>query len=397
MRSRTNKLRALAATYWQPTVFYGMLIVFFGLLLWFRLAVLVGGYSGHELETAQISTSLRHIIDNPINAPFTIVAYLFGLLHIGNSLFDVRAAATVYGLLTLTTFYWLVRLWHGERSAILGTVVFGCSAWFLHIARLGTPEVLLFILLTLAASSVWLKHTDNRLILLGGFGLAATLLYIPGAIWLLVVGTIWQFKTVKHLFKEHLNIMAIGSLGFLALSGPLVWAIYQNHVTAKIMLGLPATGWPDPVQSLQRLAHVPYNLLIRGPLDAEHWLGRLPFLDAFSIVMLIFGVYLYLRHWRLVRSKMVGAALVLGAVLIAVGGAVTISIVMPFVYVLIAAGIGFMLDRWQQVFPRNVIAQTVSIALISLAVIASSWYGLRHYFVAWPNAPATKQVFVNKQ
>ena len=90
---------------------------------------------------------------------------------------------------------------------------------------------------------------------------------------------------------------------------------------------------------------------------------------------------------------MVAVALIVGSILVSLGGAVSISILMPFIYVLVAAGIGLLLDRWQKVFPRNVIAQAVGVGLVSLAVIAVSWYGLRHYFVAWPNAPATKQVF----
>lgn len=397
MRSRTNKLHNLVATYWQPTVFYGMLILFFGLVLWFQLGTLLGGYSPEEAAALQSSTSLKHILDNPINAPFAIVAYLFSLLHFGEQqMFPLRAAATVFGLITLTTFYWLVRYWHGERSAILGTIIFGCSAWFLHAARLGTPEILLFLLLTLGAGSVWLKKTDSKVVLLLGFAIAAALFYIPGMLWLLLIGAAWQWKTILRLFKEHFAIMNVGSAMLLALLMPLILAIYKTPELAKVIAGLPAEGWPQLLGSLERLAHIPYNLVVKGPQDPTQWLATLPILDAFSTAMLVLGVYLYIRHWRLARSKMVAAALVVGAILIALGGAVNITLVMPFVYILIAAGIGFFLDRWQTVFPRNIIAQSVGVGLVSLAVIAASWYGLRHYFVAWPSAPPTKQVFIIK-
>lgn len=395
MRSRTNKLRNLVATYWQPTVFYGILIVFFGLLLWFKLGTLLGNYSQDELDTLRSAHGLREIMHHPINAPFTIVAYLFRVAHFsGHDLFSLRAAATLFGLLTLTTFYWLVRHWHGERTAILGTILFGCSAWFLHTARLGTPEVLLFVLASLAAGSVWLKHTDNRLVLVIGFVLAATLLYIPGLVWFLLILGIWQAKTIARLFREHLGMMLAGIAAILALISPLVWAAYKSPALLKTIAGLPAQGWPDPVDSLLRLVHIPVNLIARGPLEPEHWLGRLALLDAFSITMLALGIYLYIRHWRLVRSKLMAVVLVVGVILASLGGAVTIAILAPFLYIMIAAGVGFMLDRWYSVFPRNAIAQTVGVVLISLAVISASWYGLRQYYVAWPNAPATKQTFV---
>lgn len=398
MRSRSNKLHNIVATYWQPAVFYGMLITFFGLLLWFQLGKLLGGYSADELAALQASNGLRLILDNPVNAPFTIITHLVSLTPIGGdqNLLPLRAAATLFGLLTLTTFYWLVRHWHGERSAILGTVIFGCSAWFLHTTRLGTPDVLMFLLLGLMACTVWIKKTDNPLVLLVGFLLAASLIYVPGMIWILLVGTLWQAKTILRLFREHLGLMLAGSLGLLALITPLVWAIYRAPETAKVIAGLPTEGWPQLVETAQRLGSIPYNLFVHGPLDAEIWLGRLPVLDIFSIVMLILGAYLYIRHIRLPRAKMMAVALIVGCLLIGLGGAVSLSILMPFIYILVATGIGFLLDRWQTVFPRNVIAQGVSVGLISIAVIAVSWYGLRHYYVAWPNAPETKQVFTIK-
>lgn len=398
MRSRTNRLRNLVATYWQPAVFYGLLIVFFGLLSWFKVGSLTGGYSHSELTAFNAGNSWQEILDNPVNAPFSIIAYLISFLHFGeHDILPLRIASAVLGLLTLTMFYWLVRHWHGERSAILGTVIFGCSAWFLHTERLGTPEVLLLLLLGLVAGSVWLKRTDNRWLLPIGFVLIAALLYVPGMIWFLIVGAMWQAKTLWRLFKNHFNMMIIGLLGLLALITPLVWSIYKAPQTAKVITGLPAEGWPNFIETARRLAQIPNNLFYHGPPDAEQWLGRLPLLDAFSIGMLLLGVYLYIRHWRLVRSKMVGTSLAVGALLASLGGGVSPIILMPFIYILIATGIGFMLDRWQKVFPRNTIAQAIGVGLISAAVVVASWYGLRHYFVAWPNAPATRQTFTIEQ
>ncbi|MBX6334987.1 hypothetical protein IRY61_06660, partial [Candidatus Saccharibacteria bacterium] len=365
-------------------------MVLFGLLLWFRLGSLTGGYSAEEAAALQAGSSLSQIFENPLNAPFTLLAYLFSLIFTGEqALLSVRAAATVIGLLTLTAFYWLVRHWHGERTAVLGTVIFGSSAWFLHTARLGTPDVALFLLLVLVAGSVWFKKTDYYAILFAGFILTATLLYVPGMIWPVLFVTLWQAKTILRFAKKHLGFFLFGLFGVLALIAPLLWALWRSPGIARDIAGLPAGfNWTG---ALERLGEVPYQLFVHGPADPVIWLGRLPVLDVFSMVMLIFGAYLYFRYRHLARSKMVAASLTISLLLIALGGAVTLSIIIPFVYLLVAAGIGFMLDRWQRVFPRNIIAQSVSVGLISLAVIIVGWYGLRHYFVAWPNAPATRQ------
>jgi hypothetical protein len=68
-------------------------------------------------------------------------------------------------------------------------------------------------------------------------------------------------------------------------------------------------------------------------------------------------------------------------------------LMLPFVYLIVAAGIGFMLQQWFRVFPRNPIARTLGASLITIAVISSSGYNLTHYFIAWAKAPETQSTF----
>jgi hypothetical protein len=389
-------VRNLVNTYWQPVLLYGALLLFFGGLLWFRLGTLVVGYSPNELATLQASTNLRHILEHPLNAPFTLFTHAF--LYFGeHSLFLVRAAATVVALVVLSTFYWLVRHWYGERSAILGTILFGSSAWFLHTARLGTPDIMMFGLLALVACSIWLKRTNNAIILIVIFGITASLLYVPGMIWFIVLGIMWQWKTIDRIFKHNLLAVTFGALVMLAVLAPLGWALYKSPELARVIAGLPAAGWPDPMDALRRVADIPLALFWHTPLNPEHWLARLPVLAAFDMAMLFLGGYLYLRHWRLKRVKLVLAVLFVGTVLIGLGGGVSLSLLVPFVYLLVAAGVGFLLDRWYTVFPRNTIAQGVGLGLVSLAVVATCWFHMRRYFVAWPSVASTKQIFIIKE
>lgn len=398
MRSRTNKLRNFVTSNWQALAIFGALLAVFALLSWFRLGSLPDGYSQTEAAAAHAANDISGLLENPLSAPFTLVTYLAGLIYFGSDpIAPARIAATIFGLLTISTFYWLVRRWHGTQGAVLGTIVLGCSAWFLHTARLGTPEVLMFLLLSLAAASVWLKHTRSRPLIFLAFVLSAALIYTPGMIWFFILGIIWQWKIIVRLFGERLSSMLAGCALLLVLLAPLGWAIYQTPETAKALAGLPSEGWPQITQVLQNIAEIPYQLFYHGPEDAERWLGRLPLLDAFSIVMLLLGAYMYIRHWRLARSKLMGAALLLSTILVGLGGMVTSAIIMPFIYILVAAGMVFMLNRWRRVFPRNIIAEIVAVGLISITVAIVGWYGLRHYFIAWPNAPETKQVFTIRE
>lgn len=384
-------VRAFVAKYWLPSAIYGGVVAVFAWLLWWQLGTLTGGYSQAELNAYNASLHIKDIYHFPVNAPFTLLAHFLTYLK-HDSLIVVRVAATLAGLATLTAFYWLVRYWHGQRAAIFGTIVFGTSAWFLHTARLGTPDVLMFGVLGLTACGVWFKHSRTALPVVLLLVLVALLLYVPGMMWFILAGVIWQFKTIDRVFKQHLLMVSLGAAVFLAILAPLGLAISHSPELAKIMIGLPA-GWPQPLQVLENIVRVPLHLIFHGPLDPQHWLGRLPLLDAFSLGMLFLGVYVYAKHAKLIRTQLVVVILLIGTGLVALGGAVSLSIIVPFVYVLVAAGIGLLIDRWYTVFPRNPIARTVGAALMSLAVLASCWYGYRHYFVAWPNAPETKPVF----
>jgi len=386
------RLRSLPVTAWQPLLLYAVFVAGLGALLWFSLGLNTTGYSASEVQALQASSSWHTIFTHPLNAPFTIITRL--LLYAGhNGLLATRLSASLLGAATLTVFYLLVRHWHGERTAVFGTLLFGASAWFLHVARLGSPSVLLFSLLLLIAAMIWHKHTNSSLSLLTCFVLGALLLYVPGMIWFIVLGALWKWRTVDRMFKKHLWVVSGGALLFALALAPLGLAIYHDTSLAKVIAGLPAQGWPMPDAVMHHLLNVPLSLLLRSPLDPEHWLSHLAILDYFGMAMLALGAYVYAKHLKLDRTRLLVIALVLGTLLVGLGGAVTISIIMPFVYILIAAGVGFMLERWYVVFPRNTIAQGVGLALISLAVVASVGYSARHYFVAWPEAGATRQIF----
>jgi hypothetical protein len=394
---RAPKLvRKLLAAKWQPIALYGAVVVLFALLLWWQLGSLPGNYATSELTSLTQAHSLKFIYNNPIDAPFSVPAWM--LLHFHhNSLLAVRIISTLFGLLTLSSFYWLVRAWHGQRAAVLGTLLFGMSAWFLHAARLGSSDVLSLGLLTLTACGVWFKQSGKRLPIILCMVIAAAFLYVPGMVWFVIAGVIWQWKTIDRVFKDHLWMVTAGGVLLLAILTPLALAIRRTPQLAKVVVGLPLGGWPHPLETVRSILGAPLQFVWRGPLWPEHWLGRLPILDAFCMAMLFLGAYVYVKHRKLVRTQLMVVILLISCVLIGLHGAVTATIMVPFVYILVAAGIGLVLDRWFTVFPRNPIAQNVGMGLVCLAVLASCAYGYRHYFVAWPAAPETKAAFSVKQ
>ncbi len=391
------KLRNLARwarDHWPSIILHTLLFGFLaGLLVW-RLGDLTPGYAAAEVATHHASTPLRAILDNPLNAPFTLINH--ALLYLNqHSLFLARTVSVGVSLVTLAVFFMLVRNWHGPRTAFYGSLLFGTSALFLHTGRLGTPVVLSYLLFLLLAAGFWMKQSKSPWPVFFVCLLASLLLYVPGMIALLVVGAIWQWRTLDKVFKQHLGVVTAGAVVFTAAVAPLAWAFYRTPELIKTWVGLPAgPGWPELIPTLKQIATVPVDILIRNNSSSpETWLGQAPLLDIFSLVMLGIGVIVYCKSLRLRRTQLLVAFTVLILTLIGLGGAVTLVVLLPFIYLMIAGGIYYLMSEWLSVFPRNPFARAVGLGLLSVIVLLAVTFHLRHYFVGWPQARATHQAF----
>lgn len=378
-------------SHWLAIVLYGGITALLAGALYWRLGTLLPGYSQSELEAFNASLTFKAILDNPANAPFLLVVKALSFLH-PDSLVVTRLAATAFGVVTLAVFALLVRHWHDARTAAFATLLFGTSAWFLHTARLGTPDVLLFGVFVLVASGFWLKKTNHWLALLTCFVLAAALLYVPGMVWFVVLGVVWQWKTIDQVFKKHLAIVMLGTLLLAAALVPLGWAIYQNPDIGLRLLGAPEQ-WPGTLTIVENMLKVPYHLFVRGASDPVTWLGTAMILDAFMLAMFALGCYLYLQHFRLLRTPLFILIAFIMTALIAVNDAVTLTVIMPFIYLIAAAGLAYLVSQWFKVFPRNPIAHSIGLVVVCVVVAAACTYQLTHYFVGWPHAAATHEVF----
>lgn len=377
---------------WYQMILLMVGLFFVGLLLWFQLGTLTPGLSETETTQSHAITSLQDIWTDPLNFPYKILQ--FGFNKLDTPVPAVRVASTLVGLIVAGSFFYVLRSWYSRRVAVLGALLFVSSAWFLHTARLGTEGIMYALPITIVAATIWLQRTRGKtLAVVAGMLLAVILLYSPGMIWLIVPLALWQFSSITR-FLMTLHPAAISLLvlmGFAAIA-PLALAFYQEPALLRVYLGAPET-LPAPLEFMKNLANVPIMVLFRGPDAPEAWLGRLPLLTWFSITMLIIGCYGFWRKRRLDRVKFVAYILVVGAILTAAGGAVTVSILLPFIYLLAASGIAFMLQQWFTVFPKNPVARTFGPTLMTVAILMASYYNINQYFIAWPNTPETKAAF----
>lgn len=386
------KFRSLLGDYWQPALFWLIGLALVITVLFYKLGSLTPYLSRTETASHSQVTSLTSIVDNPLNTPYKLLAV--GIDKLGhNNTFGLRAVSALFGLATVVLFYYVVSRWYDKRTAVLGTLLFATSAWFLHYTRVATPAITSTLLLASLAYGHWIRKT-KRSAFVGILGviIAASLIYIPGLIWFVIGGVIWQRKQIgEHLKEMKLSLPLVAILGVILLA-PLAIALSRDPSLLRGLAGLPART-PNPYDYVRHVLNVPFQIFFRGPNNPILWLGRLPLLDVFTSTMFIIGIYTYWKRRKLDRTKILGGLLIGSALLVGLQGSLSIIVLAPTIYLIVAAGISYLTNQWLSVYPRNPLARTVGITLISILVALSCVYSLRQYFIAWSQSPATKKSY----
>jgi hypothetical protein len=381
--------------HWRMVIAVCLGIFLICFLMLFRLGSISGGLSPAELQQQLFASSWRHILHNPLNAPLTVVEWLILTLVPHHGATVTRAASPIFGVLAMIAFAYVLRRWYGVRSAVYGTVIFGLSSWLLHVSRYVSSDILyLWAVPTLLAISIaWERHRNGFVHYLLIFTVAS-LLYIPGLVWLVLAVFLLQPHLLAISWRKLATVVGrtSGALFFILLLVPLGWALVTHPSLIQTWLGLP-THFGTPGNFVRGILHSLSFFMYKGPTTATVWLPRLPILDFFCLVMMILGVLFYAKHIRAPRTRMLITLFILGAALFALGGPVTISVLVPLMYLLVAAGLGYLLHEWLLVFPRNPIARGLGFSLLGIAVTLTCIYNLRSYFVAWPHNTATKAAF----
>ncbi len=382
------------ADIWQTLILIvvGALVVV-GLLT-YRLGTLNPGFTQAELDQRASSSSVQKIIENPLYlVQKTSQLALIKLNHKGPV--AMRLPSILMGFAAVWAMFIILGNWHTKRMAILGTLLFATSSWFLHTARLAASDVNYVLPLILIAGGIWLHQNKFAPVAVPlTIFTAVALLYVPAMVLLLVPVVLWQRRTLKKAIGQlPASWQALITMAAIVGLVPLVWSFVQSPRLSLTWLGLPSE-WPSSaLVYLHNIADIVLQIFIHGQINPVYGIGRLPFLDIFTGAMVALGMFAYLFRLKLDRTKLLVGISLIGILLVALDGPVSISFLLPFVYVLAAAGMTLLLQQWFTVFPRNPFARALAVCIITTAVLASSYYHLNHYFVAWPNIPETKQAF----
>jgi len=361
-----------------------------------HLGSLTGGLSSHEVAASIQPVGWHGIYHYPLDFPLKFIRSVVFAVAPTHGAFLSRLPNLMLGLASMAAFGWLIRLWHGPRTALFATALFATSAWTLHISRFASFDVeyLWAMPMLLLVDTLLPRNSRRAVAFYGSLALWLVLLYVPGMIWLIVPAIYLQRHTLRAAWQHFhgwqqralYSLIAVGGVGFLAYD-------LSRGGQLRQWLGLPA-HFASPLHFAKEVLAVLVHLFMRGPQNPETWLGRAPLLDILALTMTLIGIYFYGRHYTARRTRVLVGFGIIGTVLVALAGPVSLSILVPLLYALAATGITFLLHEWLSVFPLNPLARSFGMALIAVAVALSCFYNLRAYYIAWPHNGDTKAVFI---
>jgi hypothetical protein len=384
---------------WFQNNWKALLIAFFSLIIilgacFYNLESITNSkLSPSEASAIASSSSGERIWNNPLFLPFKIAEYF--IIKAGlTSVYLFRAIPALFGVVLVFCFYLLARLWFSPKIAWVASIMLLSSGLFLNYTRLAVPDVLFPLgLLSLLWSAWWVfqnKRTNLRLAL--SVLIVASSLYIPGLIWFTILVIFIQRKHLSGIFKRTSPYtLVVASIVTTLLLSPLIRALILQPQLAQSWLAFPESF--SPQQFIQDFIYVPASLVVRAQFNPVFNLARLPYLDILTICLVILGSYAFLLRLDLVRTRALIGAVIISWFIIAFDNSAQINLLLPLIYLTVAAGIMFMLQQWYSVFPKNPIARNIGLILLFSVISISLYYNTTRYFVAWANNPVSQQAF----
>ncbi len=315
-----------------------------------------------------------------------------GLTH---SLFGLRLASVVCGLIAAGVIFYLSRRYYGYRIAGLSTLAFVCSFGFLALSRTAVPDAayLLVPLLLIYALELLADYLNFSSLLIF-FAIAAGSLYFPGAVWLVIIAILIAKANIVHVFKQltlvsHIVLYAIIGL----ILTPIGYFLVSKHSAAllKIWLGYGLNGQAAALKQLAaNFYRTPLDLLAYGSSRQPDYLrlGHLPLLPIYISVVILAGLYAVVPRFRHSTRFSTLLLLITASWLVVSLGVASIGMLLPLLIIVFGAGLAYLLKEWYAVFPKNPLAKYFVWSIVSAVVIFGCFFSARSYFVAWSNDPA---------
>lgn len=406
MPRNIKHIRAFILDNWKVVLLALSTIGLLGLLLIFKLGSLVGGLSDSELATQQLIANdglgLQTVAREALFLPYNVMLYLLQYTPFTGPT-GVRSVGVLFGILGAAGMFYIFRKWYTPRVAVLGTILFATSSWFLHTARYADQSASYLLLPLLVAAMIALQaKTRSRLAITAAVVFGMAMLYLPGLILFIIPALVIKRKVIITSLKMQpvwykIALVFTAIIMLLPLILSLVKPISGRSTIDNLLslIGLPGSNLDGAQTMLMTLRDSIGGIFVYNTAGPIFVPGHVPWFDICTTVLAVIGIVQFARFWRLDRSKLIGIVGLLSIVLIALGGAVSSVVLLPFLFLFVVEGLKWLLESWLEIFPRNPFARSFAIVMICVLTVSIASYQINKYYLAWGRAPETRQVFNN--
>jgi hypothetical protein len=360
---------------------------------------LIPGANTYENTVVQRVNSYEYPWRNSVDAPYITSVWLATKAGV-STLRAARMISAVASVLSVLMFFQLLRNWLlSPGKALVGTVLFATSSWTLVIGRgahsATVGSFLLLLIFTLGTRLLFTtKPFFDWLLLVAATVLA---LYSPAIVWLVfltgVVSLLHYKQRQRSLPLKTWHKIFISATAAVLLT-PLILSLIFNPSLGLTLLGISSVAHSIPDLFLN-VSDAVKAIFFVNPASSPLGLGKTPMLDIFSVFMFLLGCYYFERRLSLKRSKMLFGGLAIGLVVCTISGfdLMRLSLLLPLVYIFVAAGVHESISRWLAVFPRNPIARGLGVVALSVAIGFVALYHLNKMFIARPGNPEIRTLY----
>ena len=375
----------------------GLFLALVGLLLAHNFSGLLPGGSSQELVVESLTASWPSIIESLVWWPYYLLVKLASPLS-ADGILVARSVSLGLAITAAGSFLLILRHYWSLPIALIGSGLLVSNSWFIQLARVAGPQmfgICLVLVIWLLALQAFKRPTNQAwfisLILVSCLGL-----FVPMLAWLVLLTFILAIIR-QRLGPIELKLVHQLALGLVCLIfiGLFISSLSQAGQADLSLVGI-SSELPSFSQIIQNSLDILIGLGWQLPANPSQWLANLPILDAFGSIMLLFGIYHFLKTLPPKSRSFVFQAGLGLLIYFGISGGVlaeAFAMALPFIALLVIGGLQEIYQLWQQTFPTNPLAKSL-IALVLVGLVGLSvTYQTNRYFVAWAGAPATKEIY----
>ncbi len=377
---------------------YSGLAILGAMLLGLYQNILPSGISAAEQQSVITSHAISFTelpsAQQVVNLPYHTLQKAT-IATLGVTPFGVRLPSLIFAALTIICLSFIIKRWFRTNVAILATTIIITSCWFLSLARLGTPDIMVpfwTAALILAATYVS-QQTKHWHIWKGLFGLSAALaLYTPYMSYLFIATLIAAIAQphLRYLIRQSSKVgLTIGVFFFIALLAPLGWGFYKDPSIIRDIFAIPA-HIPEPMQFGRDLLQAIIN--IGYPPSVSVGQSITPLLGISVLTLVIIGGVRLLSDFHSVRAYVL---LIWMALLIPIIGFSPGNLTVLFVPAMLVMTIGLSLvvRYWYKLFPVNPYARIFGLLPLFVFVFALVQFDYQRYTYTMLYSPDAGKTF----